>query len=89
MPRVSAFHGIVITMYWNEAHHSGRPHFHAEYAEAAAVFDIETGELIAGWLPRRATKLVRRWARLHQDDLGRNWKLLRSERQLLPIAPLP
>jgi hypothetical protein len=66
VPRVSAFYGIVITMYFREAHHSGRPHFHAEYAEAAATFDIETLEPIAGQLPRRVTRLVVRWARLHQ-----------------------
>ncbi len=44
MPRVSAFYGIVIEMYFREAHHSGRPHFHAEYAGAKASFDIETLE---------------------------------------------
>jgi hypothetical protein len=54
MPRVSAFYGIVIRMYPGEGHHAGRPHFHAEYADAEASFDIETLETIAGRLPRRA-----------------------------------
>jgi hypothetical protein len=66
LPRVSAFYGIVITIYWNEAHHSGRAHFHAEYAEDAAVFEIETGELIAaGAKPTEARRL---WLRF-EDGL--------------------
>ena len=88
MPRVSAFYGIVITMYFNEGLHLWRPHFHAESAGDWASFDIESLELIAGHLPRRATKLVLRWARLHQEEFGRNWDLLRSTGKVLPIAPL-
>jgi hypothetical protein len=89
VPRVSAFYGIVISMYFDEANHPGRPHFHAQCAGVSASYDIETLEPIAGRLPRRAAKLVRRWARLHQDDLRRNWGLLRSDGQVIPIAPLP
>lgn len=89
MPRVSAFYGIVITMYLDEGIHPGRPHFHAIYADAEASFDIERLELIVGGLPRRANKLVLRWAKLHQSELRRNWELLRSTGRVIPIAPLP
>jgi hypothetical protein len=89
MPRISAFYGIVITMYFNEDVHPGRPHFHAVCADAEASFDIENLELIAGRLPRRAHRLVLRWARLHQAELRRNWELLRSTGRVIPIAPLP
>ena len=88
MPRVSAFYGIVITMYFNESQHLGRPHFHATYADVEASFDIESLELIVGRLPNRANKLVLRWAKLHQDELRRNWELLRSTGRVIPIAPL-
>jgi hypothetical protein len=54
VPRISSFYGIVITMYFDEIHHAGRPHFHAAYGDDEAVFDIESLELIAGILPRRA-----------------------------------
>jgi hypothetical protein len=50
MPRISAFHGIVIWMYPDEGHHR-RPHFHAEFGEWEASFDIETLEPIVGRLP--------------------------------------
>jgi hypothetical protein len=46
VPRISAFYGITIWMYWNEGAHA-RPHFHARYAGRAASIDLD-GELIAG-----------------------------------------
>jgi hypothetical protein len=42
MPRISAFYGIVIWMYHDEGPHPGRAHFHAEYGDEEASFDIET-----------------------------------------------
>ena len=89
MPRVSSFYGIVITMYFDERTHPGRPHFHAQHGGAQASFDIESLDLIVGRLPRRAHKLVLKWATLHQDELRRNWKMLRSTGRVIPIAPLP
>ncbi len=41
MPRISAFYGIVIWMYHDEAHHGGRPHFHASYGGDEATIDID------------------------------------------------
>jgi hypothetical protein len=89
VPRVSAFYGIVIEMYFREAHHSGRPHFHAEYAGTRASFDIETLEPLSGRLPQRAHRLVIKWARLHQDELRHDWDLARAKKPLIPINPLP
>jgi Domain of unknown function (DUF4160) len=89
MPRVSAFYGIVITMYFSEAHHPGRPHFHAEYAGHRVSYDIETHEPIVGRLPPRCHHLVVKWARLHREELLRDWALCRDRRPLLPIDPLP
>jgi len=87
MPRVSAFYGITIFMYWNEGQHA-RPHFHARYAGEAASVDLE-GRLIAGALPRRALWLASEWAQLHADELLANWARARRDEPLLPIAPLP
>jgi hypothetical protein len=89
MPRISAFYGIVITMYYDEARHQGRPHFHAEYGEDDATFDIESLELIAGRLSRRARKLVAEWARAHQQELRENWTCARAHKPTKPIDPLP
>jgi hypothetical protein len=89
VPRVSAFYGIVIQMFHNEAFHPGRPHFHAEFAGVSASYDIETLEPIVGRLPRRSHRLVVKWARLHQDELLRDWARCRAGRSPLPIDPLP
>ena len=87
MPRISAFYGIAIYMYWSEAHHA-LPHFHARYAGEAASVDFD-GNVIAGSLPRRALALVVEWARLHGDELRANWERARREEPLETIEPLP
>jgi uncharacterized protein DUF4160 len=87
LPRISAFYGITIWMYWNEGSHS-RPHVHARYAGRSASIDFD-GEPLAGSLPRRALTLVREWARLHRDELEANWARAREDGPLEPIDPLP
>jgi hypothetical protein len=88
MPRVSAFYGIVIEMYFNEAHHSGRPHFHARYAGASATYDVQSLEAIAGRLHPHANRLVVEWGRIHQFELRRSWELIRASRSPLRVDPL-
>ncbi len=88
MPRISEFFGIVVRMYYDEAHHPGRPHFHADYAGQAATVEISSGELLAGRLPRPQQRLVRRWLAEHRTELEANWWRARDERPLEPIAPL-
>jgi uncharacterized protein DUF4160 len=87
VPRISAFYGITIWMYWNEGVHA-RPHFHARYGGQAASIGLD-GELVAGSLPRRALALVAEWAVLHQDELLANWERARREEALQSIEPLP
>ncbi len=88
MPRISSFYGIVIWMYFDEPQHEGRPHFHATYGDDEASFDIDSLELIAGGLPRRARKLVTEWAKEHQKELLDNWSLARDHQPPHPIEPL-
>jgi Domain of unknown function (DUF4160) len=57
MPRISAFYGITIAMYWDERDHQV-PHFHAEYGGQVASIALD-GSIIAGALPPRARRLVR------------------------------
>jgi hypothetical protein len=51
VPEISRFFGIVIAMFHRD---HPPPHFHARYGEYQAKFDIETGQLIEGKMPRRA-----------------------------------
>jgi hypothetical protein len=45
MPRISAFYGIVIGMFYRD---HPPAHFHARYADHKAKFDIVTLEVIEG-----------------------------------------
>jgi hypothetical protein len=56
-------------MFWRE---HGPPHFHATYAEHEATIAIETLDILAGDLPRRAKGLVLEWAEEHRDELREN-----------------
>jgi len=85
MPRVSAFFGIVIYMYYND---HMPPHFHAEYAEHEAIYEIETLDVHRGGLPRRAHALVIEWASLHRTELRDDWESARLERPLSEIEGL-
>src|ERR1043166_2920624 len=65
------FFGIVIRMYYDD---HAPAHFHAFYQGHEALVTIETMEVIAGELPRRALELVFDWAELHQQELMENWQ---------------
>jgi hypothetical protein len=64
------------------------PHFHAEYGEYEALYEIETMEIIRGVLPRRAHNMVVEWALLHRAELREDWNLARQERPLSQIESL-
>jgi Domain of unknown function (DUF4160) len=86
VPRISAFYGIVITMYYRD---HAPPHFHAVYAEHEATIVIETLAVLTGELPRRALHLVHEWADLHRAELEANWNAARARVPLATIDPLP
>lgn len=85
MPELSRFLGIIITMYFRD--HSP-PHFHAEYNEYEATFDIATLSKINGNLPSRVLGFVVEWAALHQEELMKNWESLNKTGSFHKIAPL-
>ena len=85
MPRISAFYGIAIYMYYRD---HAPPHFHAIYGEYDAEVEIATAAVLAGDLPRRARALVADRAVAHRADLQRNWERARAGQPLDPIDPL-
>ncbi len=72
-------------MYYND---HVPPHFHAHYGGNEATFVIETLEVLAGQLPRRAAALVLEWAALHRAQLMANWDKVRQGVALDAIEPL-
>jgi hypothetical protein len=86
MPRISAFYGIVIVMYFED---HPPPHFHARFGEHEAQVAIATGEVLHGSLPRSASKLVKEWAALHREELHDDWRRAARGEPLVSIEPLP
>jgi hypothetical protein len=85
MPEISRFYGIVIKMFFKD---HNPPHFHAEYQEYEAVFDIQTLEIIRGDLPKRAKLLAIEWALEHRQELLNNWEKAKKPEPLDKIEPL-
>ena len=88
MPEISRFFGIIIRMFAEPGAPHHRPHFHAYYQEAAAVFGIDPVERIDGHLPRTQQRLVEAWAEIHRVELAADWKRLQAGRAPLKIEPL-
>lgn len=85
MPEISRFFGIIIRMFFDE---HNPPHIHAEYQGHKAVFDLN-GNVMRGSLDSRtATRLVREWIDLHEDELRADWELAQTGREVKRIAPL-
>lgn len=77
--------GIVIKMFFED---HNPPHFHAEYGDDLALFDIRNLSLFSGHLPPRVMGLVIEWATIHQQELIIDWERACSQKDLLKIAPL-
>ena len=88
MPEIARFFGIIIRMYVESSAPRHRPHFHAYYQDAVAIYSIDPIELISGLLPRRQQRFVEAWAELHQDELLANWERLQAGRPPAKVAPL-
>ena len=85
MPRISAFYGIVIWMYYDD---HNPPHFHATYGAHEAIIEIATRRVLRGSLPARALRLVEEWSASHHGELSADWDRARVGQPLEPIAPL-
>lgn len=88
MPTISMFYGIIVKMLYvdNKKHHS--PHIHVEYQDSVAVIDINTGEILAGTLPRKQLRMTQAWVEIHQDELIADWKLAVNGQPVYKIEPL-
>jgi hypothetical protein len=88
VPEISRFFGIIIRMFAEPQAPHHRPHFHAYYQDAAAVFGIEPVESIGGNLPRTEQRLVEAWAEIHKAELLADWERLQAGQPPLKIEPL-
>ncbi len=85
MPIISAFFGIVIRIHYDD---HNPPHLHAEYQGFRCMFDFN-GNIFNGSLrSRTATRLVREWIDLHNEELEADWQLACQGMSVNTIAPL-
>ena len=85
MPTICRFHGIVITMYFDD---HGHPHFHARHGGREAKIRFDEIAVIDSALEVRQLRLVLAWAELHREELLENWRLARTGETLNEIEPL-
>lgn len=71
MPTISIFLGMVIQMYWRD---HPPAHYHVLYQGYLASIEIETGEIIAGELPRTSRRILKEWTIRHRAELLVNWE---------------
>ncbi|MEQ9103988.1 MAG: DUF4160 domain-containing protein [Rhodothermales bacterium] len=74
MPRISEFFGISIYLYFDDRSHHALPHIHAMYSGNEAVYSIQNGIRLAGQLPRRQDRLVKKWMSLRTSELEHAWQ---------------
>lgn len=83
MPVLSRFYWIVIRMYFQQAEHNP-PHIHAIYGDNMAAVEIQTGEILEGYLPPKALAMVKEWIDLNREDLLTMWET-QDFRKLFPL----
>ena len=88
MPELARFYGIVVRMYAEAFAQHHRPHFHAYYQGAVAIYAIEPLELLNGSLPLPQQRMVEAWAEIHYAELLADWQLLQQGNRPRPIKPL-
>lgn len=83
MPTIAYFYGISIKMFFVD---HPPPHFFASYSGHEANVSIETGEVLEGYLPTNAARIVKQWALAHRGELEDNWRQARARMPLAKIA---
>mgnify|MGYP000612574708 CR=1 FL=1 len=63
------------------------PHFHVVYVDYKAVINIDD-EIVEGFMPKRALKLVFEWMELHKSELIISWNLAKVGDLPNKIEPL-
>jgi hypothetical protein len=83
MPEVSSFHGIRVTMYYND---HPPPHFHVRYGGQKAIVTIDSPRIWDGSIPLTQFNLIKEWAIENYETLNENWNLARQKQPLKHIS---
>lgn len=85
MPSIAEFLGMWITINWSD---HPPPHIHVEAGGFTGLVRIKDGIVIDGKLPPQKLKYLRKWIKLHQNELMENWELAQQREPLNPIEGL-
>lgn len=83
-PRWATVAGHTLWFYYREEHQ--RPHV-AVRGEHRATLDLETGELLAGYLPVKLHRALRRFLAEHRDDAWAAWRATRQGESPRTLEP--
>jgi len=75
-------------MFFNDNKEHKLPHIHVQYNEFEAIYSIETGDVLAGLIPQKQSKLVEAWIEIRKEDLLADWVLAVNGETPLKIDPL-
>lgn len=70
MPEISRFLGMIIKMFFDD---HNPPHFHVEFQEYRAIINIQTSDIIEGYLPPKQLRLIQVWTSIHEEELLENF----------------
>lgn len=73
MPTICSFYGIIIIMNLRGKEHNP-PHIHAVTQDFVAPFLIETGEIMEGEFPPKASALVKEFILKYRKELEEMWE---------------
>jgi hypothetical protein len=85
MPTICVFYGITIRMYYDD---HNPPHFHVSYGDFAAKVSIDSGDMIAGTMPKRVLAMTQEWLELNRIYLLENWNRCLNHEPLVLLNPL-
>jgi hypothetical protein len=88
MAEISRFYGILVAIFFRgEVGRHNLPHVHVRSKNQWASVDLD-GNVLAGKLSSAARWLVRRWLRLHREEVRAAWDDARAGRTPRKIEPL-
>lgn len=88
MAELSRFYGIVVAIYFRgEVGRHKWPIVYVTYSGDSAQVALD-GDILAGWLPKTAHRLVKQWLRLHADEVETEWTHARQGQLVRGIEPL-
>jgi hypothetical protein len=74
MPIIASFLNMDIYMYWRD---HMLPHINIHHGEYWCNLDFK-GNILSGSLPKSKLRILRKWIALHQDELKKNWELVKQ-----------